>query len=384
MKKFTKVCLITALVLILAGGSLCLVGVVTGGFRLLTESRYDGSGYGRFWARMSDGLVYGARHGWEEGWYDEWRENREDVKIREDVKEDWDDAVDGIAEEWEDAAKDASENLNDVMHDMGNHWEDDWDDDWNEDWDHWEHHEDHPAGDYLTISETGYIDTELTGSEITDLVIDLGGAGLYLRPSKNGGFGLEKSGSGQYRYCEENGVLYIQGIKGKHYNSAGPKLYVYIPEEMDFRSASVYVGGGKAELGELSAQELKLAVGAGKVTADRISGREASVDIGAGEARLDGLSVEKLEMNVGVGSAEVSGSVTGKLDIECGMGGVTATLSQKEEDFNYELESSAGNIVIGSKSYTAAAGKKYIDNGAWGESSLECAMGSIQLKFGHS
>ncbi len=47
MNKFTKICLITALILILVGGTICVIGFVSGGWKQVDEIGQNSS-----WAKM--------------------------------------------------------------------------------------------------------------------------------------------------------------------------------------------------------------------------------------------------------------------------------------------------------------------------------------------
>lgn len=387
MKKFIRVCMITALVLILLGGSICAIGAVSGGFRLLRDaSNYDTAGV-RYWAEVAS---YGARHGWKEGWYNDWKEEWSDAW--EDAGEEWADTWNDIGEEWEYAWEDAHEEWEDVheeyehAHEAYEHAIEDWDEEWADDYgdedDLW-----FPAdGEYYTLSLAGYVNTSLTSKEVSNLAIDAGGTALYIRQSEDENFGLEKEGVGRYRYYERNGTLYIEG-KRKNLNGAlleesKEHIILYVPEGMQFKNVSIDVGAGVAELGTLRADNVELEIGAGRMTADRITGRSIAADVGAGEMKLKDIAAQELELSVEVGKAEVKGNITSKLDIECGVGAVGIALAQSEKNFNYEVECGVGSIRIGEKSYTALSEEKIINNKAAGICTLDCSMGNIRMSFG--
>ena len=96
---------------------------------------------------------------------------------------------------------------------------------------------------------------------------------------------------------------------------------------------------------------------------------------------MNNVAVDELNLEVGMGESRVEGSVAEEIDIECGMGRTQLVLTDKEEDFNYDISCAAGNVNIGNRSYAAVAEDTYIDNDASRDCTLECAMGSIDISF---
>lgn len=326
MKKFTKVCLITALVLILAGGTICLIGAAAGGF-----SRVDEAGRNGFLWRVVDKVSYAY---------------------------DWDiwDRVDSLEYRFEDSWE--------------SNWEDTWGNDWEEDWN---------IGRNGIAVETKYTDMAIEAGAVTKMEISIGGAGLYVMESENGNFGIEKKGVGKYQYYESGGVLYLEGNK-RNITNNNEIVYLYIPAGISFERAAIRVGGGFVKAAELNADEIDMEVGAGIITADKVNCRSLEISIGAGKATLKGIEAEELDMSVGVGHAYAEGNITKEINVDCGMGAVELELAGSENDYNYEANCQAGSIVVGNKTY-AFSDNVYVDNDAERECSLECAMGNIRLSF---
>lgn len=101
MKKFGKICLIASAVLILIGGTICVLGFFSGGWRMVNEMEMDDD----FWHFVSwfggEDAVRNIRHEMTQ----EVREEMEDIE--EDIREEWEDDIkDDIEEAMDEAGKD--------------------------------------------------------------------------------------------------------------------------------------------------------------------------------------------------------------------------------------------------------------------------------------
>ncbi len=366
MKKFTKICLVTSLVLILTGGIVCIIGAAGGGWQMMNEMD-RGSGVWRFVRRLENSYML--------NWID-------DMDVAEDIREEIIDVKNEVAEE------------------VGDAWEDVWDD-MDDTWDEaWESAEDaernasqmrkemEDAGNDISGIEQefrskvpdGDADIGIDASRIKEMKIDIGGAALCFMESENDNFGLKIDGNGDYRYYESKGVFYLEGGK-KHLTDNHEKVYLYLPAGKKFDEVEINVGGGWLSVGELDAREVDLTVGAGMMTSGRISCQSLDVEVGAGEVFLEGIEADKIDLEVGMGTAYIKGKIGKEIDASCGMGMIMADLDNAETDFNYEIECEAGGITLGDKKYSAFADDIRVDNGAPGKCSLECSMGSIDVVF---
>ena len=87
------------------------------------------------------------------------------------------------------------------------------------------------------------------------------------------------------------------------------------------------------------------------------------------------------DLVLGVGNANLEGLFLGNMSLECDIGDVTLNLDDAEEDHNYEIECSLGDVRVGSNSYTSLANEVYIPNGADSTYDIECSLGSVSLEF---
>ena len=63
------------------------------------------------------------------------------------------------------------------------------------------------------------------------------------------------------------------------------------------------------------------------------------------------------------------------------MGSMDFQLKGKEEDHNYEIECSAGNVELNGWEISALGAEKYVNNGSASTFELSCSMGNITLNF---
>jgi hypothetical protein len=344
MKKFTKVCLITSLLFIIIGGTLCAVGAAAGGWRLAREL---GTNNSLVWFAWEIPGHYGWRH-----WYD-WDdlEDLEDIKEANDLK-----IHSGSGHETA----------------AGN-----------------EIHHDETAGtDAGTSAGNASQDYENTGvraADVKNLQIEIGGAAVYLYESEDDFFRIKTEGKGTYRSYEKGGTFYLEGNLDHKWVKNGisneEKVYLCLPKGIVFHEADIEIGAGWMEIDILSADEISLSAGAGGIAANKLACTELEVDTGAGEVTLYDVTAQKMDVENGLGSTYVKGMVSYKIDIECGMGNTELELTGSETDYNYDIECAMGSIDIGDKSYGALAENIYTNNKAPGECSIECSMGTVSISF---
>lgn len=396
MKKFTRVCLITSLVLIMAGGLICVIGKVSGGFRMADEigrnSRWghmaDSTGDSYHWTglggRITREIINNIiRDDFTDAYVSEAATDVADSvkdgahKVNDawnEVNGTWDEAWNEVDGAWDEA-------WNEAWDEVDGAWDEKWDDDWNEAWDDdW-----NGTWDYKNTSVNGtdipkdYLDTGVTADEITELNISIGGAFLYFEESDNNNFGVKLDGRGCFKYDASEGVFYLEGNQKRSYLDSEEKVYLYIPKGKVFKDVEINVGGGIVKVGELLADNVNLCAGAGVITANKIEALSLNLEVGAGAAALQGVNADELSMNVGVGKAYVAGDIERDIYAECGMGVIELILDNAETDYNYELSCNAGNIELGGRSYSALTKEKSINNDAEAICSLDSSMGTIKV-----
>lgn len=338
MKKFTKGCLITALILFITGCAFCSVFGVLGGFRQLDDINRN---ILRNHSINLGGINLDFRH-WL--WFELWDD------------EDWDE----------------------------------------EDW---------PADSVGLASKGTMTQTQYRAADITGIDIEIGAANLVIKESEDDYIWIENNSTVKtVKHRLDHGVFKLYSNKhtiswGVNNNIKG-KIYLYLPEGMELSEITLEAGAGQLDSIALEADEIDLELGAGTVTIQSLKGDDIKINLGAGDADIgnitaDVLSIEgaagtitvddsdvrEMSLEVGMGNIEASARITGNADINCGMGNVNMQVQGAETDYNYSVECSMGNVVIGNSKYSGINGERTINNGSRSEFDIECGMGNIELYF---
>lgn len=141
------------------------------------------------------------------------------------------------------------------------------------------------------------------------------------------------------------------------------------------------IGAGNFIIEGLVSNELDISVGAGNAEIGSINAGNASMEVGAGEIVADDMTVKNLDLECGMGNSTMTGTITGNADIECGLGNVTLMLSGDVADYNYQVECAMGNITIGKDEYGGIINERNINNGSSKNIDIECATGNIAIAF---
>lgn len=145
---------------------------------------------------------------------------------------------------------------------------------------------------------------------------------------------------------------------------------------------SIDVGAGECNLEKISGREISLNLGAGKIRTQMLEAEELTLDGGAGEYKLEGLSVtEDMNLTLGMGNAGIEGEITGNLSVDCGMGSVDMRLAGSEDDHAYDVECNMGNVKVGNKSIGGLSGSREWNSGRESVFEIECSMGNITISF---
>lgn len=323
MKKFMKVCGITALIFIVVG---ILIGVA------------GNMGHGS--PRYSLGEMLSAISG---------------GNITSDSVDDW---SHGVAEQIQ-------ENMGDVHYDL----------------------EDNVDYSSAYEVKSGTIALYVLGDEsqgITELQVQAGGCAMKIRVSEDDCFRVEADGMRKFQGYVEAGTLVIRGTSKVNSNSEGNlggSICLYVPAEYSFDKVSLDLGAGSLNVEELQTGSLEANVGAGKMAFEKLNADQATLDCGAGQITVEEFNSRVTEVSVGMGSVRLTGDVTERLTGDCAMGELKLTLAGAQGDFNYDLSCGMGEMKVGDDSYNGMANEKQINNQAAKDMELNCAMGSVVVEF---
>ncbi len=179
-----------------------------------------------------------------------------------------------------------------------------------------------------------------SANEINSMDFEIGAAELDVKVSDSEDTISVDIERGNFDVYVKNRELHIEGKK--HHKDS--KMTIWIPKDYQF-------------------QEVEFSIGASDVYIEKIKTDFFEVELGAAKLEIDSLEAKKISMSVGMGSAEI-------------------TMADADmEDYNYEIECGAGNIILGDESFGGVATERKINNHAKAEMELECGMGEIIINF---
>ncbi|GFI11047.1 MAG: DUF4097 domain-containing protein [Lachnospiraceae bacterium] len=357
MKSLTKFCLIVASIFVVLG----LVGVVAG---VSLGARPDQ--FLRMVNYHNDILPWGWGHNYWGFWND------------------WD-----LADDIDDLHEDLQDELDDLRDDMDDWQEDveDWNDDWQEDVEDWENEMDE-WGNVPGITEKEeaagegmYVDQGVFGGAHTEkLKLDLDRSSVKIYTHDGEGIQIKAQNTKDYFKIIENGdTLLLEDHRGNHRRNA-LLLELYLPER-SLEKIELELGASKLQIESLLAEKLELDMGAGEAKINTIEAEKADIGLGAGELKLDSLTAEKAYLQVGTGILGVKRFAGGDLALECGIGSLDINVQGKESDYNYAMSCGIGEIDLNGRQYSGLGREKVLSNNASKKISMECGIGSINLKM---
>lgn len=360
MKKFTKGCLMTALVLFLVGLVLSVVCGLLGGFRQLSEMGLSDSSFGVY--RDADG-------DWRIGfpWSGYTRNELEEIEEIEDI---------GDVQTTKDTRQSTRQAIEKKLKELEG------------------------KGEQLA----------LTADTLGSLEIDVEDCNVVIWKSndKNVWFWVDGSSNpprytienegGRNRLCIENEAEHHIGHWRKGPNDT---VYLRLPEgcmleecEIDMGAGymdsiflnagqvKVNLGAGLVETDGFEGEQISIILGAGELLADRITAGKADFEIGAGHLSIGELAVSgETDVEVSMGAAEIAGTLSGNLDMECDMGEIVMRLTGSEDDHSYDVECGMGNVTVGNYSHGGFASQKSWNTGKGSEFDINCNMGNVTVTF---
>lgn len=343
MKKFTKGCLITALILFILGCLICTICGVLGGFRQVASGALNGiAGIPFGYYREADGDY---RFGF---WDDDWE--------KEDTfwdKENWKKTDGNGTKQKLPLTADTFRSLEVVVTDCNFMIEE-------------------SSDEYVWLSVKG--DTSKTYYKIEK---DTGNKDIL--SIENAGYHRV----GNWRNGPNDAIsLYLP--KGCELDSVciemGAGYMESVPLKADIMDISV--GAGVCEAKGFEAETINLLVGAGQLKTDGLRAKTAVLEIGVGEMIAQNVDVNQLmQVELDMGNAEVTGKITGQLDAECSLGNLNMRLAGSEDDYGFEVDCGMGEVRIGSHHYSGLSDSRSWNSDRKNHVKLDCEMGNATITF---
>lgn len=230
----------------------------------------------------------------------------------------------------------------------------------------------------------GEVEKYSLGSDFDGLDIEIGGCILEAKPSGNSDVYLEAEKAHRFQGYVEGSTLYIRADAGAvddWQNIGKCKITLYLPEKYWLDNVYINIGAGTLDFEGLCAKEAYLEAGAGQVILDEAQVENLSLSVGAGRITIKDMDITSLDAEVGMGELVAEGAVSESVYIECSMGNVDLEVEGRQEDFDYCVSCSMGQVDVGGESFGGLDNTKSIVNGADKTMAVDCSMGNITIDF---
>lgn len=241
---------------------------------------------------------------------------------------------------------------------------------------------------YVNINEDNTVSAnelhkEFDAKNISELCIDIKYGDLNICTTSGDKIIVEaEKPATEYKCYEENGKLNIKlGKNDVKIVNKENEISIYIPNDICFEKTILEMGAGEGEIDTLSTDKLEMSVGAGDIYAKRLNLKKSEITVGAGDIDIEEINASKAYIEIGAGDLAINAAYLDDTEIECGMGNAQIAVIGKETDYNYEIETGVGSVVIGSRKYSGMGCSEEINNNANKNIDIDCGFGNVNMKF---
>lgn len=239
----------------------------------------------------------------------------------------------------------------------------------------------------------GLVDEEITAAvnenQIKNIEMNLGAGSIEIKKSKNGTFHVDESENMYFISDFEDGTLKVEAklqsevqILGFNVGNIEPvgDATIYLPDQI-YEEVTLNMGAGEFTGDLPECQKLSIRLGAGECDFDYIKAEEVELEVGAGQCKIAMLEAEQLDADIAMGEFSAKALIGSELDAKVGMGEIEMQIIGEEADFDYDVEVGAGEVRIGSRSYSGVGSGGSQKNGMEREIDVDCGMGEAKLTF---
>ncbi len=243
-----------------------------------------------------------------------------------------------------------------------------------------------PEGMKATDEE---ISAAVSEKQIQNIEMDLGAGSVEIKKSNDGSFYVDEGENMYFLSDFENGTLKIESklqsevqILGFNVGNMEPvgEATIYLPDQM-YEEVTLNMGAGEFTGDLPECQKLSIRLGAGECDFDYIKADEVELEVGAGECKISMLEAGELDADIAMGEFFAKALIGSDLDAKVGMGVIEMQIIGEETDFDYDVEVGAGEVRIGSRSYSGVGSGGSQKNDMEREIDVECGMGEATLSF---
>jgi len=193
--------------------------------------------------------------------------------------------------------------------------------------------------------------------------------------SKN--FKAKVTGNGKLQIRDTRNFKFLWFEFGP-FKSSNAKIMVYLPSDFVADDVEIDMGAGTLYIEKLSTKELDISAGTGKVEGKNLTADKVKIEGGVGTVKLSNVHFSNVDFECGLGEFVVDGVLLGKIDLECGIGRVELNLKGDVNDYNFEVDSALGKILLNGERINKLRQKsKEADH----RIRIEGGVGSVEIKM---
>ena len=161
---------------------------------------------------------------------------------------------------------------------------------------------------------------------------------------------------------ETQGDILVVSSKGR-WGSKGGVARIYLPNNMELKSADLQAKGGSLET-------------------DRLTAQEVTVDAGGGEFVCDGLlKAENAEIEVGAGAIDIGLLESREADFDCSAGRIECTMTGSTADYYFTGECNLGQLAYGDQNWHISDDIEIGNEDSKRTIDAKCSVGEIAIDF---
>lgn len=190
--------------------------------------------------------------------------------------------------------------------------------------------------------------------------------------------------------CKDGTTLKIQETgsrKGTHDDSA--RITIQMPDGMQDQKQVLQelnleqAAGGIFIDMPLTSEVININVKAGECEASQklTALKNIFIEVGGGQIDLDEVSAEEISLKANAGQIDTEKLEADAIRIECGVGDIQTEVAGREQDYDYDVTCSMGDVEIGDNRYSGFSSKRRIENGGGKVMEVDCGVGRVEVSF---
>lgn len=225
--------------------------------------------------------------------------------------------------------------------------------------------------------------------EIKNIEMNLGAGTIEIKKSKDGKVNVDAD-SDMLIDCDYDdetlkistkltGEVQILGFSVGNVESVGSAT-IYLPDQV-YEEVTLEMGAGEFTGDLPECKKMSVRLGAGECDLDYVKAEDVDLEVGAGECTIGLLEAEEVNADIAMGEFSAKAAIGKDLDAKVGMGEIAMEIIGEEDEFDYDVTVGAGEVRIGSRSYSGLGSGGSQKNGQDREIEVDCGMGQASINF---